>query len=274
MNPDAPFPVERDGVRLAGEVAGDGPPIVLLHGLTATRRYVVMGSRKLERCGYRVVGFDARGHGKSSPAPSYEYSEMVADVGAVLDALGIEKAVLAGNSMGAATAMAFAIENPERVSALVQITPAYLKPRSEPRDIEAWNRLADGLERGGVEGFIEAWEPEVDERWRATAIKVARQRLSRHDDLSAVADAIRVVPVSRAFDGLADLEWVEVPTLVVGSREEADPGHPLSVAEAYVGRLPDAELIVEQEGKSPLAWQGAQLSGAIDRFLREKGVHG
>ena len=61
-----------------------------------------------------------------------------------------------------------------------------------------------------------------------------------------------------------------VPTLLVGSRDEADPGHPLAVAEEYAERLPEAELVVEEEGKSPLAWQGAQLSRAIEDFVRRK----
>jgi pimeloyl-ACP methyl ester carboxylesterase len=60
--------VRRDGVSLAVEEAGEGTPVVLLHGLTATRRYVVMGSSLLERTGHRVVAYDARGHGESSPA--------------------------------------------------------------------------------------------------------------------------------------------------------------------------------------------------------------
>lgn len=54
--------------RLAAEEAGEGTPVVLLHGLTATRRYVVMGSKNLERGGHRVIAYDARGHGKSEPA--------------------------------------------------------------------------------------------------------------------------------------------------------------------------------------------------------------
>jgi 3-oxoadipate enol-lactonase len=258
-------------VKLAGECAGDGPAIVLLHGLTATRRYVVMGSRKLERCGYRTVAYDARGHGESSPAPepaAYEYRDLVGDLEAVLERFELDRAVLVGASMGATTAMTFAIENPERVAAVVQITPAYTQPRSDPDEIAEWERLADGLEQGGVEGFIEAWEPKMDERWLDMAMKVVRQRLERHRDLRAVASALRVVPRSTAFDGLQDLEWVEAPTLVVGSRDEADPGHPLSVAEAYAARLANAELVVEEPGKSPLAWQGTQLSGEIDRFLQ------
>jgi 3-oxoadipate enol-lactonase len=66
---------------------------------------------------------------------------------------------------------------------------------------------------------------------------------------------------------MEELDGMRVPTLVVGSRDDADPGHPLAVAEEYAERLPDAELVVEPEGKSPLAWQGAQLSRVIEDFL-------
>ena len=62
------FRIDADGVTLSGEEAGEGSPVVLLHGLTATRRYVVMGSRALERAGHRVIAYDARAHGQSDPA--------------------------------------------------------------------------------------------------------------------------------------------------------------------------------------------------------------
>src|SRR3954463_11855154 len=100
--------VEKDGVLLSGEQLGDGPPIVLLHGLTATRWYVVLGSKLLARRGFRLVSYDARGHGESSPAPApdaYEYRNLVEDLCALVDRTGAEKVVLAGNSMGAHTAM-------------------------------------------------------------------------------------------------------------------------------------------------------------------------
>jgi pimeloyl-ACP methyl ester carboxylesterase len=82
-----------------------------------------------------------------------------------------------------------------------------------------------------------------------------------------VSDALRVVPRSAAFDGLDGLDRLQVPTLVVGSRDESDPGHPLEVAEEYARRLPRGKLVVEEPGKAPLAWQGAQLSRAIAEFL-------
>src|SRR5687768_2444789 len=84
--------------------AGSGNPVVLLHGLTATRRYVLQGSRLLEREGFRVVSYDARAHGESDPGDGYEYSDLADDLLAVLDSQGIERAVLIGHSMGAATA--------------------------------------------------------------------------------------------------------------------------------------------------------------------------
>ncbi len=263
-----PFEIRADGVTVSGETSGEGPPVVLLHGLTASRRYVLLGSRLLERRGHRLVAYDARGHGQSSPAPdpaAYEYRDLMADLARVLDELEIERAVLAGSSMGAATAMGVALSRPERVAALVQITPA------AAAEGEAWgDALADGLERDGVDGFLAAYHPAVGERWRDVVMTFTRQRLERNRHLDAVADALRVVPRSRAFDSLDDLRDVRVPTLVVGSRDESDPGHPLAVAESYVERLPDAELVVEEESKAPLAWRGAQVSRAIADFLERR----
>ena len=63
------------------------------------------------------------------------------------------------------------------------------------------------------------------------------------------------------------LERLEVPTLVVGSRDDSDPTHPLALAEEYARRLPQGRLIVEDEGQAPLAWQGGRLSEAIAEFL-------
>jgi pimeloyl-ACP methyl ester carboxylesterase len=261
-------------VSLAGEQSGDGPALVLLHGLTATRRYVVHGSRLLERSGLRVVGYDARGHGESgAPADSgrYEYSDLASDLGAVLDGLEIERAVLVGSSMGAATAMRFALESPARVAGLVQITPAYDGERTG-EELGEWEALADGLDSDGVDGFLRAYDPPVQGGFRETVMTFTRQRLERHRDLGAVADALRVVPASHAFSGLEALQAVEAPTLIVGSRDQADPGHPLAVAQAYSEYLPNAELVVEDEGKSPLAWQGAQLSKAILEFAQRHGL--
>jgi pimeloyl-ACP methyl ester carboxylesterase len=258
------FNAQSGEVSISGTDAGEGSPVLLLHGLTATRRYVVMGSKYLERNGYRPVAYDARGHGESSPASSYTYPGLAADLEAVLDDLGIDSAVVAGASMGAHTAVRFALDEPSRVSALVLITPAF--DGSVNAEDENWDALADGLERDGIEGFLAAMKPPADPRWHDTAITVARQRLERHRHLDAVAEALRQVPRSRPFEGLQALDEVRAPTLIVASRDESDPGHPLRVAEAYHSRLRRSELMVEEPGKSPIAWQGAQLSRTIAEF--------
>jgi 3-oxoadipate enol-lactonase len=264
----AEISVRSDGVTLAGDEAGEGAPVVLLHGLTATRRYVVMGSRALERSGHRVVAYDARGHGRSSPAPersAYRYEDLSADLEAVLDRLGIERAVLAGSSMGAHTLLAFALRAPERASGLVVITPAYdPETQDDPARLERWDALADGLERGGIDGFVDAYgEPSVDESLRDTVLKVIRQRMALHEHPAAVADALRAVPRSRPFGTLDALGGITVPVTVVASADDADPGHPQAIGEAYAAAIPGALLVTDEPGHSPVAWQGSQLSRII-----------
>jgi pimeloyl-ACP methyl ester carboxylesterase len=297
-----------DGVLLAGEDAGEesASPIVLLHGLTATRRYVVMGSRLLERSGYRVIAYDARGHGRSSPAPgggggrarddaAYGYGRLVRDLGAVLDALRIPRAALAGASMGAHTILRFALDHPERVTALGVITPAF-DPAAEPSSpanagaapggagaapdgaVAGWagsdsdrDDLARALREGGVEGFVQAYDfSTVLPAWRDTVETVVRQRLSAHEHPAAVADAMEVVSRSRPFEDFAELAAIAVPTVVVASRDEVDPRHPLALAERYARAIPGATLTVEDGGpplRSPIAWQGGQLSKVLVELL-------
>jgi pimeloyl-ACP methyl ester carboxylesterase len=280
-----------DGVTLSGEEAGEGgaPPIVLLHGLTATRRYVVMGSRLLERSGYRVIAYDARGHGRSTPAPdpsAYGYARLSRDLEAVLDALDIDRAALAGASMGAHTILRFVLDHPERVAALGVITPAYdpdapaaATPVGDPDASAAAtlpderDALAQGLRSGGVAGFLRAYDfSSAPPAWRETVARVARQRLSAHEHSEAVADALEVVSRSRPFEGLEELARIAVPTVVVASRDAVDPGHPLALAERYVEAIPGATLTVEAGGvgghpSSPIAWQGGQLSKVLLELL-------
>ena len=272
--------VHTDGVALSGEDSGvgdaapgpvgDTSPIVQLHGLTATRRYVTMGSRTLERSGRRVIAYDARGHGRSMPAPdrAYGYERLATDLRAVLDSAGVRRAVLAGVSMGAHTAVRLALESPERVAGLVLITPAY-----EPSSLGAkqymarWDALAQGLREEGVDGFVRANRLEtLPEAWREIVDVALRQRMSGHEHLDAVAVALEAVPRSRPFEDMAQLATIAVPTVIVASRDEADPLHPLAVGERYAQLIPGARLVVEEAGppaRSPIAWQGGQISKVI-----------
>jgi 3-oxoadipate enol-lactonase len=254
------------------EDAGSGFPLVLLHGLTATRRYVLQGSKLLAREGLRLVSYDARAHGESDPGDDYEYSDLAEDLVSVLAKRDVERAVLVGHSMGAATAIRVALERPELVTGLVQITPAYTgDPYRDDAGLAYWDRLAAGLESDGTDGFMRAFEPPDDERWREQVLKFTRQRIERHLHPEALAQAVRLVPRSEAFAGIERLEEIDVPALVVGSRDESDPTHPLAVAEEYARRLPRGELVVEDAGEPPLAWQGAQLSRAILDWLSRTG---
>ena len=87
----------------------------------------------------------------------------------------------------------------------------------------------------------------------------------------AVADALRAVPRARPFGALDQLRALSVPVTVVASGDEADPGHPQALAEAYAAAIPGALLLTDEPGSSPLAWQGSRLSAVIADVVREAG---
>jgi 3-oxoadipate enol-lactonase len=257
---------------LRGEAQGEGPPVVLCHGITATRRYVLHGSRALPRAGHRVVAYDARGHGESDPAPEgegYGYPELVGDLERVVaDQVGAGRFLLGGHSMGAHTAIAYALRHPERLAGLAVIGPTFLGS-IRPESLTYWDGLAAALETGGIDGFV-AYIGErqgTDRRWRESVLRFTRERMQRQRHPEALARALREVPRSRPFGSLGELAGIEVPALVVASHDDADPGHPYAAAAAYAEALPQAELVSEGEGESPLAWQGGKLSRALAAFF-------
>ncbi|WP_418960953.1 alpha/beta fold hydrolase [Streptomyces tritici] len=134
--------VVRDGVALAvRDGGGDGPPVVLLHGLAGHAGEWDATARSL-RSRHRVVAFDQRGHGASARRPAdVSRAAYVADVVAVLDALGLERAVLAGQSLGGHTALLTAAAHPDRVAALVLVDASPGGPHPEsPGAIGGWLR--------------------------------------------------------------------------------------------------------------------------------------
>lgn len=250
---------------------GEGQTLILLHGLTATRRYVVHGSLVLPRRGYRVVSYDARAHGASDPAPGgqgYSYPELASDLGAVIDAQGgAGKPVLVGHSMGAHTLVRRALEHSDGLAGIVVIGPTYMGAPLPDDAVAYWNALADGLERDGVGGFLAAYEEQgLDPEWKDTMLRISRDRLRLQQHPKELARALREVPPSHPLDDLSELQFLDLPALVVASQDEADPGHPYAVAEEWARLLPNAHLVSEPEGASPLAWQGGRLSREIASF--------
>jgi pimeloyl-ACP methyl ester carboxylesterase len=257
-----------------GEAAGLGPPIVLCHGITASRRYVHHGSRALERAGHRVITYDARGHGESEPAPAaegYGYPWLVADLEQVVaEQVGEGPFVLGGHSMGAHTAVAYGLRHPGRLVGLALIGPVYLGEISSS-SLAYWDGLADALAEDGVDGFVGYIDRNqaIDPAWRQSVLGFTRARMLLHRHPEALVEALREVPRSRPFESMEQLERLEIPALVVASHDQADPGHPFAAAAAYAERLPRARLTSEREGQSPLAWQGGRLSRELAAFYAE-----
>ena len=230
-----------------------------------------MGSRVLERNDFRVIACDARGHGDSG-APTdragYAYRHLADDVVEIIDGLGIERALLVGASMGFHTALRVALDHPGRVAGVVGITPAF-DPGETPtaRDLTEAKLTAALIRREGVEGFIAAVEA-IGDPLVALAADEVRIRMSRHRDLDSLADAIEGIVPSRPFESLDDLGAVEAPVLIVASRDEFDPRHPLRISHAYAAALPRAELHCEAVGRTPIAWSRRRLGNLVLGFAQ------
>ena len=172
--------------------------------------------------------------------------------------------MLAGASMGAHTLVRFALEHPERAAALV-VDHARLRPGPPERGLDHWDALSRGLRDGGVDGFIEAYgEPRVPEQFRDTvrtrpAPAPVGPRAPRRGRRRAAGRCRGRARSTRGTRSAA----LDLPVTVVACRDEADPEHPYAIGERYADAIPGARLVSEEPGKSPLAWQGGQLSRVI-----------
>ena len=176
--------IDVGGHSLAVDAAGAGPPhFVCLHGLVDHLGIWDRLAPELAARG-RLIRFDQRGHGDSDAPPGpYAREDLAADVVSLLDALGVERAVLVGHSMGGIVSMATALAHPDRVAGLVLIGTA--SQCSEK--VAGWyERIATAGERGGTDGIARAIYGDGSSktvRGDAQGIAhVTRTLMSLHDD--------------------------------------------------------------------------------------------
>ena len=248
-----------DGVQLHYEEEGTGEPVLLLHGFTSStagnwQRPGIWAT--LVDDGRRVIGLDARGHGKSAKPhqpEAYENSAMVRDVGALVDHLALAWVDLVGYSMGALTAIRFAAQD-SRVRRLVLGGIG-----GDPREWATPEALANRRERAarilaGLE--VPAGEHIPD----PLARRVRALMEQRRNDLQAMAAIQRA---HRPMGGDVDVSAVTAPTLVVCGEDDV-PAEPLASA------LPDGRAHVlpgDHEG----VVGDPQLAKVIATFLATAG---
>lgn len=245
--------INRDGVAIHYEVAGEGPTVLLSHGYGATAG---MWTQQLASLSdhYRIVTWDMRGHGSSdSPDDPALYSEAhtLGDMVALLDAVGADRAVIGGLSLGGYMSLAFHQAHPERTRALMLFDTGPGYRSDEARD--KWNRFADRQ------------ASKFEERGLAAIPKGPETAGAEHRSAAGLARAARGMLAqvdAHVIDGLTD---IEVPTLVlVGSEDE-----PYFAATDYmVRKIPGAEkVVIEGAGHAANLDQPERFDAAVRAFL-------
>ena len=147
--------IDVPGAGLFARSAGDGPPVVLLHAGIVDSRVWDPFVPLLTEAGLRVISYDARGYGRSA-TDDVEYSDQ-ADLIAVLDAFGVKRACLVGNSRGAMIAFDTAVEHPERVAGVVLLGGHISghEPESTPEEAVIEAELEALEHAGDAEGLAE-----------------------------------------------------------------------------------------------------------------------
>jgi pimeloyl-ACP methyl ester carboxylesterase len=256
--------------RLHVEVDGEGPVVLLMHGLGGSARNWGPQVRAL-RSRYRVVRFDARGHARSE-APvgpeAYVPSEFVADVGRVLDQVGAERAIVGGLSMGAGVALRWAMASPERVLALV--LAAFPGSRDGAGFASVALAFADAIERRGLEvaGAEFVWG---DDSRLDAAGRLVRQGFLEHPPHALMWTLRGLVATQPSVEELApELVRLRLPALVIvgaADRGSLQPSRTLAQA------LPDARLVVVPGAGHVVNLQAPKaFNTALLEFLAGHGV--
>ncbi|QUD89102.1 alpha/beta fold hydrolase [Phenylobacterium montanum] len=222
--------LNRDGVELYYEVHGSGPALLLTHGYSASSQMWRGQIEALSRR-HKLVIWDMRGHGQSDyPEDPAAYSEAatVADMAALLDEVGAEKAIVGGLSLGGYMSLAFHRDHRARVRALLIIDtgPGYRNDAAR----EGWNqyahRAAERWEREGLSRIDQA-SPEV--------------RASRHRNAEGLAKAARGMLTQRDSSVIDSLPTIAVPALVLVGAEDTQF---LTPTDYMAAKIPGAEKVV------------------------------
>lgn len=217
---------------------------------------------------YRLVTHDSRGHGLTSvpPAP-YRLEELSADLLELVDALGLDRFVLVGVSVGGLIAQRFALDHPERLAALVLCDTA-----AKIGDDDTWNGRINAVRIGGMAAIADA----VLLRWFPAAIREGRdaemegwRNLLLRTPVEGYAGTCGALLDADLTD---DVSTIAVPTLVVVGAE--DQATPVALVRATAERIPGARFeILERAGHIPSIDQPAALAALIHHYIEEH-VHG
>ncbi len=225
-----------------------GRPLILLHGHTGSWRSFTELLPHFPGA-VRAIAPTLRGHGEAGrPAAGYRLQDFAADLAGFMDARGIDKAVIAGHSMGSAIAQRFALDHPHRVEGLV-LAGSFATARGNPGVAELWRDVAD-LEDPIDPGLVRAFQESALARPVAPGF------------LDMVVDESRRTPARvwrAALDGLmradhsVELKRLDKPTLVVwGDRDEF---FPRPDQEELIAAIPHARLLVYEGAGHALHWE-------------------
>lgn len=260
-----------DGLRLNVETAGDGFPLLLLHGFTGS-----VGTWRpfaAEWAAFRTVAVDLVGHGESdAPAGEARYAmeRCAADVTALLDALGIERAAVLGYSLGGRVALHLALAAPERIAALVleSASPGSGDPAEREARVAADRALADEIERDGIEAFVDRWERLPLWSTQAALPADARaalraQRLA--NDARGLANSLRGMGAGAQESLWPRLGELRMPALLVAGELDAKYR---DIARAMRRRIAGARVeIVEGAGHAVHLEEPASFASLVKEFL-------
>ncbi|WP_342374186.1 alpha/beta hydrolase [Myxococcus stipitatus] len=275
-----------DGAELYYQVTGDGEPgAVLCDGLGCDGFAWKYLAPYLSRH-HRVLRWHYRGHGRSGIPTDRERIGMLYtcdDLQRVMDAAGMERAVLFGHSMGVQVALEFHRRYARRVQGLVLLCGSYGNPLDTFHDSNVLKKMFPTLRRV-VERFPEQSARLIHAALRtelavqlAITLEMNRERIARNDLAPYFEHLARMDPVVfvRTLDSLAEhsawdhLLHVDVPTLVVaGERDKFTPGW---LSRKMAARIPESELVVIPDGThtAPLEAPGL-VELRVERFLRER----